>query len=308
MCRSAGRILILVAAASFGCAPHPGAAHGAVNRTTCVVADNSAPTRDTLYAVGVEPGSGDADQTECERAATAALPVVITETPAPGTDLRDVLDRGLLATHGPRPDILVTRDPNVLAYAASSADYFTVVLPWNRTYVLVSADSMSAVPSQVERDALARDAVTADTRGALPPFAWLTDSCLSPLVHPSTAPRPVIAYAAGDAIARQLAERIVALAGAGERTAWLPSGTGVPRIAAIAADSISGALASGRAAAAVVAVARDPRARCGTASAPLSGHGTPLVDSRAHVIVRRGSGAAFIIGVDGALRFVRRVP
>jgi hypothetical protein len=307
---------VVLATVLLGCAAHPGAAPRPTARSdralACVVADTSAPTRDTVYVVGVDPGGAEAAPTDCERRATANSPVVITETPAPGTDLRDVLDRGLQATHAPRPDILVTPDPNVLAYATSSAGYFTVVLPWSRTYVLVAADSASMVPSQAERDALARDAVTGDARGAAPPFAWLTDSgCFAPLAHPSTAPRPVVAYAAGDAIARQLAERIVALADARTRPGWLPASLAsgaTPRVAAIAVDSVADALASGRAAAAVVAFARDPRTRCGTSSALLAWRGVPLVDSRAHVIVRRGSGAAFTIGAYGTLRFVRRVP
>jgi hypothetical protein len=32
----------------------------------------------------------------------------------------------------------------------------------------------------------------------------------------------------------------------------------------------------------------------------------PLVDTRAHVIIRRGSGAAFTIGANGSLRFFRQ--
>jgi hypothetical protein len=237
---------------------------------------------------------------------------LITETPAPETDLRDVLDRGLPATHAPRPDVVVTRDPNVLAYATSSADYFTVALPYDRTYVLAAIDPATAIPSQADREALARDAVMADTRGATPPFAWLSPTCTALAARPTAPPKSVVAYASGDAIARQLAERIVALASARERPAWLPasvaSSGAALRVAAIAADSIAIAIATGRAVAAVVALRRDPRTRCGTPAVPLAWQAVPLVDSRAHVIVRRGSGAAFIIGVDGTLRFVRRAP
>ena len=177
--------------ALLGCAPRPGAAPpsatpstrtaGIANVTACVVADTSAPTRDTLYVVGVEAGRGDSGQPECERAATATSPVVITEKPGPDTDLRDVLDRGFPATHAIRPDVVVTRDPNVISYAAASAAYFTAVLPYDRTYTLAAADSTASVPSQAERDALARNAVTADVRGAAQPFAWLADaSCVMP--------------------------------------------------------------------------------------------------------------------------------
>lgn len=296
---------LLLVAALVGCAPHPGAA------PTCVVGDSSAPTRDTVFVVAAELRVDGAAPAGCQPRAATTLPVVITETPAPGTDLRDVLDRGIPAARAPRPDVVVTRDPNVIAYAMSSGGYLSVVLPYDRTYLLVAADSVAEVLSQTERDALARDAVKADTRGAAEPFAWLTDpTCVATGIRPRAAPKSVVAYAAGDAIARQLAERVAALAGARTRPAWLPanlaSGAAAPRVASIAADSIADALANGRIAAAVVALPRDPRAKCGSASAPLPWHGVPLVDSRAHAIVRRGSGAAFIIGLDGSLLFTRR--
>ena len=306
----------------LGCAPRPGTAlqspalsaraHGVSGTPACVTADTSAPTRDTLYAVGVVSPSADSMPGDCERAGAGVAPVVITETPAPETDLRDVLDRGLPATHAPRPDVVVTRDPNVLAYTASSADYFTVALPYDRTYVLVAIDSVPVVPSQADREALARDAVMADTRGATQPFAWLASTCTALASPPTAPPGSVVAYASGDAIARQLAERIVALAGARVRPAWLPasiaSSGAALRVAAIPTDSIANAIATGRAASAVVALPRDPRMRCGTPNVPLAWRGVPLGDSRAHAIVRRGSGAAFIVGVDGTLRFVRRPP
>ena len=238
-------------------------------------------------------------------------PVIVTESPGPADDLRDVLDRGLPAAQAPRPDVVVTRDPNVLSYAARRSDYFTVVLPYDRTYVFVSPDSSALIPSQFERDGLARDAVTADARGAAEPFAWLFDSsCIGPRASAPASPMPVVAYAAGDAIARELAERIVALAGGRAGSAWLPakltSGGTTPRVVAVDVDSIVDELASGRAAAAVAPVPRDPRAHCGTPKAPLPWRGVPLVDSRAHAIVRRGGGAAFIVNDDGTLHFVRR--
>jgi hypothetical protein len=301
-------VITLLGCAHLRTASQPPAAaaraRGIANAPNCIVADTSAITRDTLFAIGAETHGDDAATADCEHYATATAPVIITETPAPGTDLRDVLDRGLPAAHLPRPDVVVTRDPNVLAYAANSAEYFAVALPYDRTYVIVPADSEVTAPTQTERDALARDAVTADARGAAPPIASVTDgTCAAPLAAVGTPTRPVVAYAAGDAIARQLAERIVALAAAHARPAWLParlaSAGATPRVAAVAADSISVALATGRAAVAVVAFPRDPPAPCGTP-------GIPLVDSRAHAIVRRGSGAAFIIGADGSLRFTRR--
>jgi hypothetical protein len=237
-------------------------------------------------------------------------PVVVNETPVSGVDMRDILDRGRSAARAPRPDVVVTRDPIAVAYAANRADFFIVDLPYDRTYFLVAIDSSSAIPSQAERDALARDAVTADARGAAPPFAWLDDpGCvlLTPLPH--AAPQSIVAYAAGDAIAKQLAERIVALAGVRGRPRWLPasvvSGVAMPRTAAIAADSIQDALTGGRVAAAVIVLPRDSIAGCAT-RAPTAPRSIPLIESRAHAIVRRGSGAAFIVNANGRLRFIRR--
>lgn len=305
--------LIVLTAILAGCAPRP---HQATlppqaSGSACVVADTSAPTRDTLHVIGVEQ-HGDADATSAGCAAhLKPPPVIVADTPPPDADLRDVLDRGLPSTNAPRPDVVVTRDANVLAYATSSTSYFTVALPYDRTYLLVALDSTPAIPSQAERDALARDAVTSDARGAAPPFAWLTDrACMAPLVPPAAPSQSVVAYAAGDPIAQQLAERVVALAGMRARPVWLPASlppaTVAPRITSIAIDSMRDALATGRVAAAIVSLPRDPRSRCGTPNAPLAWRGAPLVDSRAHAIVRRGSGAAFVILPDGSLRFTRR--
>ncbi len=315
------RVWLAAIVTLLGCAPHPrtiaqpsaatNRAREVANSTNCIVADTSAIARDTLYTIGVETHGDDAATTECERHVTSATPVIITEAPGPDADLRDILDRGLPAAHLPRPDVVVTRDPNLLAYAASSAEYFTVALPYDRTYFLVAVDSASPAPSRVERDALARDAVTADARGAAPPFASINDTtCLVVFARASPPPRSVVAYPAGDAVARQLAERIVALARARARPAWLPaslaSGGAASRVAAIDIGSAADALLGGRAAAAIVAIPRDPHTECGTSDNSFPWRGVPLVDSRAHAIVRRGSGAAFVIGAYGTLRFIRR--
>lgn len=299
------------AAALAACAPHPRTAPQFAVASSCLVADTTAAARDTIYVVGTGQGNAYAGQTDCARLATLSAAVVVVEAPGAGADLRDVLDRGLSAADAHRPDVVVSRDPRVISYANSSRDYFTVALPYDRTYMLVGADTAASLPTPAERDALARDAVTADVRGANEPFEWRTDpGCSTPPDSPPDSPNAVVAYAGDDPIARQLAERIVALTGARGGAAWLPTeltsaGT-TPRVAAVDADSIAAVLATGRATAAVVAVQRDPRIRCSTKSAPFAWRGIPLVDSRAHAIVRRGSGAAFIIAPDGSLRFVRR--
>jgi len=308
-----------------GCATSPGPARttsdvgadllGGSPPRPCVVADTSAPTSDTIFVIGVEPPRPDRVFMDCEHREVAASsrPTVVDLAPDSGVDLRDALDRGVPVGRGPRPDVVLTRDPDVIAYAARIPDYFVVPLAWNRTYVLLAGgtDSTLPMPADAERRALAGDAVTSDARGAEAPFAWLTDpGCSAPLDAAPATPRPIVVYAAGDAIARQLAERIVSLAGSRVRPAWLPVALSTEpspfRVAAVDADSIPDALAGGRAAAGVVPLSRDWQTRCGTWTQPVAGRPIPLVDSRAHAIVRRGSGAAFTLGADGALWFVRR--
>jgi hypothetical protein len=310
----------------LGCAPGPGSAPSrsapsaalpsAWAADPCVVADTSAPTADTLFAIGVVVSST-AFECSAVRVPSDATPPVVVSLPVPaGVDLRELLDGAMLSAGGHRPDVIVTRDADVLAYAAGPAGYLIAALPWSATYLLIPARASASItlPPPAERDALARDAVATDARGAAEPFPWLTDSaCAAIAAVPIADPRPVVAYAAGDATARQLAERIVSLAGASAEAPWVAAALGrnAPggkmRIAALPADSIPKALATGGAAAAVLPIARDPRTVCATAgNARVPAGAVPLVDARAHVIVRRGSGAAFTIGADGSLHFFRQ--
>jgi hypothetical protein len=252
---------------------------------------------------------------------------VVLELPiAEGDDLRDVLETGVTEANGRRPDVLVTIDAAVIAYAERRGEHVSVALPWSATYALVPAMSTAGPPpSREQRDALARDAVTSDARGAEEPFAWLADTaCAEPLTAPGRAAVPVVVYPTGDPIARQLAERVVALAGVAAPASWLASLTatgdarGTPRapgasrapplrVSPVPSDSVRAMLASGRVIAAVMPIARDPRTRCGTRDGRRAPRGAlPLVDSRAHALVRRGSGAAFVIASDGSLTFVRQ--
>lgn len=293
---------------------------------TCLVADTSAPTTDTLFTLGVLQ-SATVAEAECEesRGSFGAEPVVVALEARAGVDLRDALELGLGGNGGRRPDVLVTRDPGVIAYARGRSDLLVEALPWSATYVFVAvhlermrsdtAPPDAAVPSAAAREAMARDAVTADARGAEAPFRWRTDvGCASSResAPPTDAP-PVIAYAETDATARQLAERIVSLAASDARPDWLAAIAGgraratTLRVSPMPADSVPVALAAGRAVAAVLAIPRDPRQRCGTLhDARVSAGAVPLVDTRAHVIVRRGSGAAFRVAADGSFHFIRR--
>ncbi len=151
-----------------------------------------------------------------------------------GDDARNALDAGA--------DLIVTGDPDVVGYAADAADFRTIPLAWDRTYLLVTRatharpDTASGRPFRLVRPpeavlaALARDAVRSDAR---PAPAELADPATCARNTPMAAARggigrrsargqarpsaPAlhgrhIVYLAGDAAGRALAERLVALA------------------------------------------------------------------------------------------------
>jgi len=131
-------------------------------------------------------------------------------------DARDVVDRGV--------DAMLARDPGLLGYISSTTQMDAIPLAWNRSYVVVThrADSggVRSDDSNVGslRDALARDAVRVEARGALPPF-WWDDDDVCPRAASGPTPqlqngRPTlhrIVYDRNDDVARGLAERITAL-------------------------------------------------------------------------------------------------
>ena len=307
-------IAALLAAGLSACAHAPAAVTAAPRplSESCLHADSSAPPPDTVYAVGVPSADSSAPATDCagSMVAAARLPIVVSVTLPPRTDLRDVLDRGLPGS-GRLPDVVVTRDPEVLAYAARRGGFLSVPLAWDRTYVLIApvTDSAAAVPPPAARDEMARDAVQADVRGAIPPLPWPGDgACSGPAATPPPMLPAALAYAAHDAIARQLAERVVALATPGARPAWVPSGLArqMARAQAAPRDSIANLLLTWRVGAAVTYYDRVPALACGAAGAVPPGFAAvPLVQSRATALLRIGSGAAFYVMGDGTLRMVR---
>ena len=129
---------------------------------------------------------------------------------APG-DPRDLLDQDV--------DLLVTRDPSALRYAATLPHFQSVSMPWQRTHVLLMPGRARSLPSLTlsdeARHALAIDAVRGEARGARGPFWWeMTTACgdaAVPTNQASLAPR--IVYDASDEVARDLAERFVASPG-----------------------------------------------------------------------------------------------
>jgi hypothetical protein len=193
-------------------------------------------------------------------------------------DPRDALDQGA--------DVLVTSDPSVLEYVAARPEFVSFSLPWSRTYVLLEVGSgtdhsLSRITADPQAAGSLADAAGGEARPAEPPFWWSDlSACRRDDVHASGGHPPHVAYPEGDEVARRLAERVVALT---------PPGTNV-RTAARAPAELAGALRSGSGGAYVLAVPRQSLAPCRDASGwPRSASILPLIDSRASVIVRRGS-------------------
>lgn len=217
-------------------------------------------------------------------------------------DPRDFLDRGV--------DLMVTRDPAALAYAATLPQFTSVPLEWQRTYVLLTPGRPPAarsLPPEARR-ILAEDAVRGEARGALEPFWWQTASdCTAPAVSPAGERRrsnPQIVYDANDPVARDLAERFVGLA----RAAGVDAN---PTLDALLHDrprrtfqhargltgaALAGVLRRGADAGYIVALGNRPLDPCRDLqalldSAPWLDAGTilPLVEAREQAIVRRGA-------------------
>jgi hypothetical protein len=213
------------------------------------------------------------------------------EPVAPGGDLRDAIDGD--------PDLIYTYDADLLEYARERPGLTVVPLPWSRTYLLVLSgrDSMLAalVPADTAtfRRALARDAVSTDARVPEPPFWWDSrGACARPTA--ATVPRPrlnAIAYATDDRVARDLAERLVALAGADGLTA-----RGVP------ADSFAGVLRAGGPRAFIVGVGKHTLVPCReTAGWPPQAAAVALIETRPYAILRHGT-PRLAVEWDGVLR------
>lgn len=223
---------------------------------------------------GLAQDSGSADGGDIE--SSYGGPVVRFQV-APNGDPRDAIDRGV--------DLAVTRDPAVVSYVRGRPDLVVYPLPWNRTYVLLqpsATDPLRLGNLDSLRRSLAHDAIRSEARPAALPL-W-TDSLAS--CGGSSPDRPQqrpwrVVYLRYDAAARGLAERIVAL-------------SDDPGVSAAALDptEFDHALRSGNERAYIVAVPRRTLSPCREAGTwPANSILTPLVDTRAHAIVRRGSPA-----------------
>ncbi len=243
---------------------------------------------------------------------------------SPRHDARDLLE-GVV-------DMMVTSDPAVIEYAAGRPGFVTFALPWAETYMLLSTTRVRELreggrPGQIPADlsdALARDAVRSDARGYRSPSWWNDlygcDDLLADGVDPSGIPQGAsaptgphrIVYNTSDPIARDLAERIVALASRGTDVSseaaavaaavpGLIGGGDRPVAEGLAARDLSQSLWAGDDFAYVISIPRMPPESCYGARrllnrAPwLVGGGVdlsqaliPLVDTRLHVIAREG--------------------
>jgi hypothetical protein len=223
-------------------------------------------------------------------------PTVAFELVPQGADPRDAIDGGA--------DLVVTRDAALIDYAKSQPELTTIPLPWSRTYVLLQPRGAQPIEAALDdslRQSLARDAVRAEARPAEPPFWWLSSpACTADStkeMHSTTSPR--VAYPRGDEVARRLAERIVALAG---DTIQLRTTALDP--AELAAAAFKGGLYRGY----IVGLPRHLLGSCReSASLPAGTRAEPLIDTRAHAILRRGS-PALTIDWDGTVRLDRDGP
>lgn len=194
------------------------------------------------------------------------------------SDARDLLDAGV--------DLLVTRDRALRDYAATLQNHAVIPLPWDRTYIYVTAEAGGTRFDGLEQS------VRADARRAEGGFWWLD---LKPCgagqggSPPASTGQKRILYPRTDPTARELAGRLAALTHA--------AATGR------SADDFNAALASGRDWGYVVALPRVTPDVCRTAKDLLpawSATFTALVDTRATAIARRGA-ARWVVDRDGTV-------
>ena len=228
---------------------------------------------------------------------------------APG-DPRDLVDAGV--------DLLLTRDPGTLDYAATLAHFQLVPLAWQRTQILLTPGRSGLSPSLSAdaRQVLADDAVRGEARGAQGPFWWEAAGChIPPAAPPTQPPTPRIVYDASDGSARDLAERFVGLVRASGPAAVIFLDALLPdrprrtfqRATGLTGTDLANARRLGTDAGYIVSVERQPLDPCRNLHALMDGARwldpetiVPLVDTRLQAVVRRGRSGA-TADFDGAL-------
>ena len=208
-------------------------------------------------------------------------------------DARDALDGEV--------DLLVTRDPALMDYAARNPDFVAFPLPWSRTYILMEIGDQPgnlarALADTAARASLAKDAVKAQARIAEPPYWWESrGGCVGIPASPPKSISSRVIYPADDEVARGLAERLVALA---DPAAGLQA-------AGVEASDFAATLRAGTERAYVLGLPRQSLAPCRDGSSLPGGAAVlPLIDTRAQAIVRKGA-PPLAVEWDGTLRIGR---
>jgi hypothetical protein len=127
--------------------------------------------------------------------------------------------------------MVVTADPDVIEYARSRTEFQTTPLPFDRVYVILSTTRyiepesirMDSLDTATLSDAFSRGAVRADVRSASSSY-WWDEAAACDLSYPPKPEYPGrppasfystgnyrLLYDRGDPVARDIAERIVAL-------------------------------------------------------------------------------------------------
>ncbi|HWC72937.1 MAG TPA: ABC transporter substrate-binding protein [Gemmatimonadales bacterium] len=195
-------------------------------------------------------------------------------------DARDLLDGGV--------DLFVTRDRGLRDYAATLKNYTVAALPWDRTYVFVTAEAGGTRFDGLEQ------AVRAESRRPEGGFWWLDlrpcgmggQAGASP---PAATGQRRVLYNRADPTARELAGRLAAL---GHAVATARS-----------ADDLGDAVMAGKDWGYIVALPRIAPDPCRVAKELLPTWPatiTALVDTRPTAIVRRGV-ARWTVDQDGTV-------
>jgi hypothetical protein len=218
--------------------------------------------------------------------ATGRPDPLVDRTPATG-DLRDAIDGGV--------DLVVSGDPDLLEYAGRRPGLSRVPLPWRRLYVLLlpfgSGGPRLPADTGGFRTGLAQSAVRTDARAA-GPSTWADSAARCAPASPRLgSTSKAIAYTADDPTARELAERLVAL-----------GGSAAPTVRPLEPDSFAAVLRRGDAGGFIVSGPLVAPVPCVQSSGwPSGARAIPLVETRAHAIVRRGA-PPMAIELDGAVR------
>lgn len=247
------------------------------------------------------------DTVRLEPVVADAGPVLLLHRVGP-RHARDAIDAGV--------EVLLTGDPDAVAYAATRADLTSLPSEWNRAYVLLvradpSSDREAAPAGDTLRAELATGAVRVEAR---PASASSADSCLEQgRATWSTdsiggAARRRIVFSRTDDVARALAARLVALgASRPELVAALASSLGNAgaslRAESVDAGDLAREVRAGRAVAAVMAVPH--AATCGFGPEPGMDAApmrvVPLIETRERLIARRGVTGRALLGLAQAI-------